>query len=284
MHVLIIGGRGQLAGALQALCTNREDLAVTVWSRPTHDVVDPAITTQIAQLAPDVVINAAAWTAVDAAEANPDTTYAVNALGPQYIAAGCRACNAVMVQVSTNEVFRGEPGRFYREYDQPGPRSTYARSKLAGELAARDCLAQLFVVRTAWLFGVGGNNFPRKIVDAADQHGALKVVADERGNPSYAPDVAEAILELIQTERFGIYHIVNEGDASRCEFAQAILSATGRGSVPLTPIKYTEWKRDAESPLHAVLVNQAAAALGIQLRPWSAALQAYIGVNPEIRL
>lgn len=276
MHVLIIGGRGQLAGALQALCQDRQDSVVTVWSRPTHDVVDPAITTQIAQLAPDVVINAAAWTAVDAAEAEPDNTYAVNALGPYYIAAGCRACNATMVQVSTNEVFGGEEGRFYREYDQPGPRSIYARSKLAGEIAARDRCPRLFIVRTAWLFGVGSNNFPAKIIAAADRHGSLRVVADERGNPSYAPDVAAAILNLIHTDRFGTYHIVNEGNASRCEFAQAVLNGTNRGSVPLTPINYTEWKRVADSPLHAVLVNQAATALGIRLRPWQAALQAYL--------
>ncbi len=291
MHILIIGGKGQLGRALQAACTAPTtlspatlspaesaptDIVVTSWSRPEHDITRPTIASQIAALQPDVVINAAAWTAVDAAEAEPDRVYAVNALGPKYIAEGCRACGAMMVQVSSNEVFAGEAGATYWEYDQPAPRSIYARSKLAGERATAHVLDRLFIVRTAWLFGVGGVNFPRKIMAAADEHGALRVVADERGNPSYAPDVAAAMIELLLTERFGIYHLVNEGAASRFEFAQAVLQATGRGAVPLTPIAHAEWQRGADSPLHAVLANHAATALGIQLRPWPLALQAYV--------
>lgn len=276
MHILIVGAQGQLGRALQAVYREQTAHRTTLWSRPAYDLTKPGIANQIVDLRPDVVINAAAWTNVDGAEANPDAVYAANALGPQYLAEGCRRCNAELVQISTNEVFAGEPGRLYREYDQPAPNSVYARSKLAGEFAARQILDRLYIVRVAWLFGPGGANFPSKITAAADKLGSLRVVADEYGNPTYAPDVAAALLTLIATGRYGIYHLVNEGQASRFEWAQAALRMSGRGHIPLTPIAHTEWPRPAPPPLHAVLVNQAAAALGITLRPWQAALEAYV--------
>ncbi|MDQ3248942.1 MAG: NAD(P)-dependent oxidoreductase, partial [Chloroflexota bacterium] len=185
------------------------------------------------------------------------------------------------VQISTNEVFAGEPGRFYREYDLPAPGNVYARSKLAGESAARQMLDQLYIVRVAWLFGPGGNHFPDKITAAADKLGTLRVVADEIGNPTYAPDAAAALVALIATGRYGTYHLINNGQASRFEFAQAILAANGRSHIPLTPISHTEWPRPAPPPLHAVLINQAAAALGITLRPWPAALASYLNGQYE---
>ena len=281
MHILLIGARGQLGQALQAVYVTQPDARVTLWNRPDWDITQPAIADQVAAVAPDVVINTAAWTDVDRAEAEPDATYAVNALGPKYLAEGCRRCGASLVQISTNEVFAGEPGRFYREYDLPDPGNVYARSKLAGESAARQMLDQLYIVRVAWLFGPGGNHFPDKITAAADKLGTLRVVADEIGNPTYAPDAAAALVALIATGRYGTYHLINSGQASRFEFAQAILAANGRSHIPLTPISHTEWPRPAPPPLHAVLINQAAAALGITLRPWPAALAAYLNGQYE---
>ena len=140
-------------------------------------------------------------------------------------------------------------------------------------------LDRLYIIRVAWLFGPGGANFPSKITAAADKMGALRIVADEFGNPTYAPDVAAALLQLIETGRYGIYHLVNSGQASRFAFAQTVLQMNGRGHIPLTPIAHTEWPRPAPPPLHAVLVNQAAAALGITLRPWQAALEEYVRGN-----
>jgi dTDP-4-dehydrorhamnose reductase len=275
MHILIIAGRGQLGQALQMLYSKQERLRLTTWNRPTFDIADPHIALAVAQLRPHVVINCAAWTDVDAAEANVDAAYAANALGPKYLAEGCNRCKAILVQISTNMVFAGEAGCFYREYDLPDPHGVYARSKLAGELAAQQRLERLHIVRVAWLFGPGGVNFPAKIIAAADQRGALRVVADEYGNPTYAPDAAEAIARLIETERYGAYHLVNAGMASRYEFAQTVLQAHGRGCIPLTPISYTEWSRPAPIVPHAVIVNQAGAALGITLRSWQEAVQAY---------
>ncbi len=279
MHILILGARGQLGQALCDAYQTEANCTLSQWARPDYDITAPEITTAIAKLRPDVVINAAAWTNVDAAEIDPNAAFAANALGPKYLAEGCDRCGAMLVQVSTNEVFAGDAEICYWEYDQPGPRSIYARSKLAGELATQQQLDRLFLVRTAWLFSPGGNNFPSKIVNAADRLGALQVVTDERGNPCYAPDVAAAIIALIATERFGTYHLVNDGSASRFEFAQAVLQARQRAHIPLTPILHTEWSRSADSPRHAVLVNQAAAELGIKLRPWQEALAVYAAIE-----
>jgi dTDP-4-dehydrorhamnose reductase len=275
MHLLLMGSRGQLGRALQDVYRATPGVRVIAGNRPEYDLANPALADQVAALAPDVVVNCAAWTDVDGAESNPAVAYGANALGPHYLAEGCHRCGALLVQVSTNEVFAGEPGRFYREYDEPQPGSVYARSKLAGERAVTQRLDRLIIARVAWLFGVGGANFPSKIVAAADKHGALRVVHDEWGNPTYAPDAAAAIARLIERNRSGIYHVVNDGKASRFELAQAVLQATGRSHIPLTPIAHTEWPRPALPPLHAVLANQAAAALGIQLRPWQEAVQEY---------
>ena len=276
MHILIVGGRGQLGRALQGTFQQAATDRISVWSRPNEDITDPAIADKVEDLAPDLLINAAAWTDVDGAEADPNGVYAANALGPYYLAHGCRRAGAVMVHVSTNEIFAGRTGHYYREYDLAQPSSTYARSKLAGERAVCQMLDNSYIVRVAWQFGPGGNNFPSKIIAAAKKHGALNVVADEVGNPTFAPDVALSIAKLIETERYGTYHLVNDGQSSRFEFAQAILELSGQGNVPLTPISSSEWPRPAPPPLHAVLVNQAAAALGIRLRHWREALEEYL--------
>lgn len=273
MHLLITGSRGQLGRALDShfAPTHR----VTLWSRPTYDITDPACADAVAALAPDVVINAAAWTNVDGAESAPDDAFAANALGPKYLAEGCARCGAALVQISSNEVFAGNPGHFYREYDELSPRTVYARSKAAGERAARQVLDRLYIVRVAWLYGPGGSNFPSKIVAAADRHGSLRVVADEFGNPTYTPDVAAALEQLLLTGRYGIYHLVNAGCASRYEWAAELLRLSGRAEVPVSPIPASDWPRPAMPPAHAVLVNQAGAALGIRLRPWQEALAEY---------
>jgi len=276
MHILLVGASGQLGRALIDFYQQQAHDRLTLWHRPAVDITHPTIGQQVAALAPDVVINAAAWTNVDGAEAQPSAAYAANALGPKYLALGCRRCGATLVHVSSNEVFPGLPGQLYREYDQPGPKGVYARSKLAGEVATQQVLDRLYIVRTAWLFGPGGNNFPSKITAAADKHGQLRVVADEVGNPTYAPDVAAAIAQLVTTDHYGIYHLVNEGQASRFHFAQATLQANGWGHIPMTPITAAEWPRPVTPPPHAVLINQAAAALGITLRPWQDALRAYV--------
>ena len=276
-HILIIGANGQLGQALRAQFSSAAKL--TCWTRPRYDIADPAIADAVAETAPDVVINAAAWTDVDGAENAPRFAFEVNALGPKYLAEGCARCGGALVQISTNEVFAGEVGRFYHEYEQTSPGRVYARSKAAGEQAATAILDHLYIVRVAWLYSAGSSNFPAKISAAADRQGALRVVNDEFGNPTYAPDVASALAKLIETQRYGIYHLVNEGCASRYDWTVELLRLTGREALPVDPIGASEWPRPTTPPLHAVLVNQAASALGIVLRGWREALREYAQIE-----
>lgn len=253
------------------------DRQVLALDYPDVNMSQPAIVEQIAGFGPDLVINAAAWTNVDGAEETPDACYAVNVTGVQHLALACQRSGAALLHVSTNEVFPGEPGCFYREWDATAARSgVYARSKEAGEKVVVSLLAgRFFIVRTAWLYNRGGANFNAKIIAAADKHGSLRVVADEFGNPTYAPDLAAAIVQLIDSGHHGIYHITNSSYCSRYQWAVEVLRQAGRADVPVTSISSGEWPRRTTPPPHAILLNTTGAALGITLRPWQEALADY---------
>jgi len=270
-RILIIGHKGQLGQTLMAASTAHELIGIDL---PEHDITDAAdVIPTILALAPDAVINPAAFTNVDAAEVDPDLAYSVNAHGAGNIARACHELGVPMIQISTNEVFEGTAETPYDEWDQRKAKSVYARSKLAGENAVRFYHDNVLLVRIAWLFSPGSNNFPGKICAAADKHGTLRVVDDEFGNPTYAPDLAPALLALLDRQAPpGIYHITNGGSCSRYEFALEALRLTGRVHIPVTPIPHTDWPRPSQPPLRALLANRAAAALGIQLRPWQEAV------------
>jgi dTDP-4-dehydrorhamnose reductase len=273
LRIAITGHKGQLGSALQKVLAGEEIFGLDL---PEHDITDPSsIVETISGLKPDLVIHGAAVTDVDGCERDPDLAFRVNALGSQNIALACGRCGAAMVHVSTNDVFDGRLGRPYYEWDPPSPRSTYARSKAAAEFYVRTLLTRFYIVRTAWLYARGGSNFVTKILAAADKHGALRVVTDEVSAPTYAPDLAEAIGRLVQTGHYGIYHFTNAGTCSRFDWATKALELSGRGDVPVEAITTAEWPRSAEPPLYAPIVNFAGAALGITLRPWQDALQAY---------
>lgn len=275
MRVLIAGYKGQLGTCLQEALDGQDLLGVDL---PEQDITDPvSIIDAIVDYRPDVVINAAALTNVDGCEGNPELAFRVNALGAQNIALACGRSGAAVVQVSTNDVFDGRLGRPYYEWDTPAPQSVYARSKAAGEFYVRTLLQRFYIVRTAWLYARGGSNFVTKIMAAADKHGALKVVTDEVSAPTYAPDLAQAIAQLIGTEHYGIYHFTNSGICSRHDWACKILELSGRGQVPVEAITTDDWPRAAPPPLYAPIANFTGEALGIRLRPWEEALQEYFG-------
>jgi len=213
MRMLVVGSKGQLEGRWCASLVKTARWFSTLGPARMR-CCQPDIIQDVVAARPDVCDQRAAWTDVDAAEANPDAAYAVNALGPHYLAEACDQIGAWLVHVSTNEVFAGTPGRTYREYDLPQPGGVYARSKLAGELAV------VHTARRTCSCGWPGcsvprrTNFPAKIVAAADRHGQLRVVNDEYGNPTYAPDVAAALRRLIRCGHAGIFHLVNGGSAS----------------------------------------------------------------------
>lgn len=273
MRILITGHKGQLGRALQTALPSDQFLGLDL---PEADIADPVSTMEsVVEFQPDVVIHAAALTDVDGCERDPEMAFRVNALGTQNIALACGRCGAAMVHVSTNDIFDGKLGRPYYEWDPPSPQSVYARSKAAAEFYVRTLLQRFYIVRTAWLYAQGGSNFVTKIIAAADRLGALRVVTDEVSAPTYAPDLAQAIAQLIPTNHYGIFHFTNSGICSRYDWACKALELSGRGDVPVEPITTSQWQRAAPPPLYAPIVNFTGAALGITLRPWQEALEAY---------
>jgi dTDP-4-dehydrorhamnose reductase len=274
MRVVITGHNGQLGRRLQAAFAAHDLLLIDL---PGHDITDPKLSSTIASFSPDLVLHAAAYTDVDGCEGDPDRAFRVNAVGTQNVALGAQEAGAALLYVSTNEVFDGTRRDLYREWDPISPVSVYARSKAAGEQIVRDLLDRFYIVRVAWLFGPGGINFVTKILAAAGRGTALRVSADEFGNPTYAPDVADAIARLVSAGRYGIYHLTNAGFCSRHDFACEIMRFAGQPELPIAPILSAEWPRPSRPPLHAVLANTNGAALGIALRPWRDALGEYVG-------
>jgi dTDP-4-dehydrorhamnose reductase len=273
MRIVITGATGQVGRALQKVLT---DQGLNVLNTPRFDVANPATVQQLSELSPELVIHCAAMTNVDGCAKDPDTAFKVNAFGAQNVAHACIRCNAEMVYLSTNEVFDGRSDRPYREEDRTNPINPYGSSKRTGEqMAARYLKTGLYIVRTAWVFSPGSHNFPAKIIAAADAGKPLRVVADEVSNPTYAPDLAKAIAQLIETHTYGIYHLTNAGYCSRYDFAKEILRLSGRGQVSIEPITLAEYQRPSMVPPFTPLANTKGAELGIELRPWQAALAAY---------
>ncbi len=273
MRVVITGHNGQLGRQLVAAFAGHELLKLDL---PCDDITRPDIVECIAGFRPDLVVHGAAYTDVDGCERDPDLAFRVNAWGTQNVALGAQRAGAATLYISTNEVFDGTQRDAYREWDRPSPMSVYARSKAAGEQIIRDLTGgRFYIVRVAWMFGPGGVNFITKILDAAKTNGALRVAADEFGNPTYAPDLAKAVAALVATGHYGIYHLTNAGFCSRYEFATEIVRLAGL-TAPVTPILSAEWPRPSRPPLHAILANTAGASLGITLRPWREALAEYV--------
>ncbi len=277
MRVLVTGADGQLGLELQRVLTEVEVAAV---GRSTMDVTDRnGVMETIGRFRPDVVIHAAAQTNVDGCELNPDQAYAVNALGTQNVALASAGVGAALVYVSTDYVFDGRKGAPYLEFDDPCPISVYGRSKLAGERFVQMAMTKFYIVRTAWLYGVG-RNFVKTILAAADSKRELFGVTDEIGSPTYARDLAEAIKQLIHYPVYGVYHFTNAGSCSRYEFIKAICEVANR-QVSVVPVTAADFLAKnplpAKRPASSVLRNFCAStSLGIGLRPWREALEAYI--------
>lgn len=246
-------------------------------NRPDYDIRNPAaMVSALGGFTPDLVIHSAAYTNVDGAEAEPDEAFAINALGTRNMALACVQVNAPLIYVSTNMVFDGTVHTPYSELDVPNPRGVYAASKLAGERYVEHLMQRFYIARVSWLYGREGDSFVHKIVRAADAKGALGVVADEIATPTYAEDFAAALLKLWQTGLYGWYHLVNEGECSRLEYAREIMRLTGREHIPLHPTSLADYVRPAPTPQYSTLRNFVGAQAGITLRPWQDALAEYI--------
>ncbi len=274
MRILLTGHKGQLGRTLMAMLTEHEVLGVDL---PEHDITDrAALTALVRDFHPDLILHPAAMTNVDGCARDPAAAYHVNGMGTQNVALAAAEVDAELLYVSTNEVFDGRASQPYHEWATCNPINAYGRSKLAGEWYTRHLLHRFYIVRTAWLYAAGGRNFPHRIIQLADERGQLRVVTDEVGNPTYVVDLAQAILRLIQTHAYGIYHLVNEGAASRYDFALEILRLSGRGHIPVEPITSDQFQRASTPPPYAPLANNAAAALGIRMRPWQEAVADFL--------
>jgi dTDP-4-dehydrorhamnose reductase len=282
MRIAITGTRGTLGTALEQQGRLGGHTILSL-NRPAHDIVDlEAITRGVAEAGPDVVIHPAAYTDVDGCEKNPELAYAINALGTRNVALACAAQGCPLVHISTNCVFDGAADRPYGEWDTRRPISVYGASKHASERYVEHLLTRFYIVRISWLYGLTGDHFVHKIIKAADSRGALGVVADEVSTPTYAEDLAAALLQLVTRPTYGWYHLVNGGGASRMEYAARIMELTGRTHIPITPMALADFPRPSRPPPYSILANTVGAADGIILRPWDEALADYIHTTPEL--
>jgi dTDP-4-dehydrorhamnose reductase len=278
VRILITGGRGQLGRELQQALSAETVLAQDL---PELDITDAAaVSRAVGQFRPQVVVHAAAYTDTAGCEADPELAMRVNGEGSRQVALACRESDVAMLYVSTNEVFDGQKSEPYLESDEPKPINAYGRSKLAGERHVQSILDRFYIVRTAWLYAAGGNNFPAKVLRAVANEGELRLVTDEVASPTWARDLAQAIAELIGRPTYGIYHLTNNGSCSRYQWAERVLELAGRGDVALRPVVQAECDLPYRKPSYSELANRAAAALGIVLRPWQEALQEYFLTTP----
>jgi dTDP-4-dehydrorhamnose reductase len=274
MRILLTGHKGQLGSALLARLQPSHTLYGV--DLPEEDITDrDAMAARVRAFEPDLIINPAAMTHVDGCARDPALAYRVNGMGAQNLALAAATSGAEFMQISTNEVFDGAAQTPYDEWAERRPINAYGRSKLAGEWYAQMLLNRFYIVRTAWLYAAGGRNFPHRIFELAETRDTLQVVTDEVSSPTYVPDLVEALVQLIDTHAYGNYHLVNEGTASRFEFAQALLQSSGRGGTTLEPISSAAFKRESTPPPYAPLANNAAAALGIRLPSWKEAVDAF---------
>ena len=272
MRYLITGNKGQLGRALQRRLPEAAGIDL-----PEVDICDSTALERImAAVRPDLILHCAAMTDVDGAARDPALAYRINGLGTQNVALAAGQAGAAMLYISTNEVFDGARSTPYTEFDLPNPINAYARSKLAGEWFATHLLPRFFVARTAWLTAAGGRNFVHRIQQLADERGSLRVVTDEVANPTFCEDLADALLKLVATAHYGIYHLTNAGYCSRYDYARKVLDLSGRGHVAIEPITLAAYPRASTPPPFAPMTNIAAAALGITLRPWEAALEEFL--------
>lgn len=275
MRILVTGAAGRLGSKLiEVLGTRHQVTGIDIQEL---DVTDFAATKRfIAECQPHVVLHPAAWTDVDGCARDPQKAIIVNGFGAQHVALGAAAVGAAVLYVSSNEVFDGEQQRPYNEYDSPNPINPYGFSKLVGERAVSQVNPKHYIVRTSWLFARGGKNFLHSILNAAREGKPLRVVTDEVANPTYNEDLAVAIGALIETERYGIYHLTNEGACSRWEFARYFLDQAGHKNTPIERITGQEWQRPSAPPAYSSLDNLAARQVGITLRYWKAAVDDFL--------
>lgn len=270
MRALVTGASGQLGTEVEALLRGSRHHEVLALSHSELNIADRERVLQICgEWCPEVIINAAAYTAVDACEREVDKAFAVNALGPRNLAEGARMVGAHLVHVSTDYVFDGMSKVPYLEWDPPRPLSVYGRSKLAGEREVQAGLAGATVVRTSWVCSRHGPNMVKTVLRLAGAPGELRFVDDQRGHPTFADDLAGMVVQLAIARLPGLFHVTNQGETTWYGFARDVLAAAGADPARVVAIKTSELSppRPAPRPANSVLDNAALRLLGLALLP-----------------
>lgn len=262
MRIAVIGRTGQVARSLQECTAAPKDLTVHALGRPELDLARPGtIAPAIKRLAPDLVVNAAAYNAVDRAETERELSVAVNGQGPGIVAAVAAELEVPVIHFSTDYVFDGEKGSPYRESDAPNPLSAYGRSKLEGERRVAAANPRHVILRTSWVFSPFGQNFVDLMLRLARERDRLQIVADQTGCPTYAPDIAAAVLKIAAAIRngtmaFGVYHLAGPDALTRYDFARRIFAAAAPWGAPqprVEPVPGAQFPAAAVRPKNAAL-------------------------------
>ena len=272
---MVTGGGGQVGSEVAAHLPHHD---VTALDHRACDLSDrDSVEQAVAAAGPAAVVNCAAWTDVDGCESDPERAVLVNALGVRHVAAACARVGAHLVHVSTDYVFPGDKEGAYDEWDEPGPRSVYGRSKLGGEREVALHAGSWTIARTSWVFGRRGRNFVDTIVGRAREGAPLRVVDDQRGCPTYAPDLAGALARLAVERRPGVYHVTNQGACSWHDLAVAAVELAGLDPALVGTTTTAELDRPAPRPANSVLSGATWAAAGLPpLRHWREALAEHL--------
>lgn len=278
--LLIAGANGMLGTALQRVCAAR-GIETVAPAEGTFDITSESdvasAVTEYAAAHPDgTLVNAAAYTNVERAEGDPERASLVNEGGARLLAEAAVRAGLRFVHVSTDFVFDGTKQGAYVETDEPHPLSVYGKTKLAGERAVAAADPGALIVRTAWVFGPAGVNFPTKILDLARTRSSITVVCDETGSPTYTLDLAAGILDLAHAGASGLFHLVGSGSCSRDEMATEILRLAGLDGVEVVPVPASTFPSKAARPANSVLSCAKAAALGVVMPDWHDSLARFV--------
>ena len=264
MKILVTGREGQVVQSLLEKASQRADLQVIALGRPELDLAKPeTVQSAIAAIKPDLVVSAAAYTAVDLAEDERELAFAVNATGAEAVAEAAKACGVPIIHLSTDYVFAGDAEEPYVEADITGPRSVYGSSKLEGERLVTQANPQHIILRTAWVYSPFGKNFVKTMLKLAETRDALSVVSDQKGNPTSALDIADAIIQVADHlaatpdfSAYGVYHLVGTGDTNWSGFARAIFDEStklGGPTATVTDIATADYPTKAARPANSRL-------------------------------
>ena len=281
MKILVTGVKGQLGYDVVKELEKRGIEAVGV-DIDEMDITDAASVDKVIKEAnPDAVIHCAAYTAVDAAEENEELCRKVNADGPRNIARVCKELDIKMIQISTDYVFDGTGERPWEPDDQCGPKSVYGQTKYEGELAVQETLDKYFIVRIAWVFGINGKNFVKTMLGLSEKYDTLRVVNDQFGSPTYTYDLAKLLVDMVLTDKYGIYHATNEGICSWYDFACAIFKEAGI-EMNVIPVTSEEYGAKANRPANSRMSKEKLVENGFAKLPaWQDALSRYVAILKE---